>query len=64
MNSYQPELTKLDAIDRKVASWISINNPTALKSWIDYTQQQYKRQDVSIDSERLFVEITGLSLAA
>ena len=59
MNLEDSQILKLDAIDKKVLFWILEHSPRALKSWLEYTEADYrKRKNIIIDSSALEAEIT------
>lgn len=58
MECENPELRKLDNIDRKLVAWMVINDPDALPSWIEQAVREYRhRKNIEIDPERLMREI-------
>lgn len=58
MEGENPELLKLDNIDRKLVDWMVINDPDALPSWIEQAVREYRyRKNIEIDPERLMREI-------
>ena len=52
------EFFKLDQIDRLVLIWLIENvEPSAIKSWINFIAEDYKRRkSIEIDTEKLFYE--------
>lgn len=59
VNTEPEEFFKLDRIDRKVLFWLLDHAPHAVKSWIDYTAQDYwSTRAVKIDTAKLQQEVT------
>lgn len=60
MTQQQSEFFKLDEIDRKVFFWLIYVKAKSIRSWIFYIETEYKRKQISIDSNLLFNEAIEL----
>jgi len=56
-----PELFKLNEVDRSVLFWlIDRVKSKAIKSWIAYIEEEYKRKSITINANLLFEEALTL----
>ena len=58
MEEERPEFFKLDETDRRVLIWLMTRvKPKAIKNWIDFIADDYKRRNaIIIDTQKLFIE--------
>ena len=55
------EFFKLNEIDRRVFFWlIDRVNIKAIKSWIDYIEEEYAEKSITINADLLFNEVLEL----